>query len=126
MRLRVSPNEIPARLDQLQEGLRKLEERTSAFRRELKAHGRDLARIGPQVAALEQRVDSLRQRAEPSPVADEGEQQQARSLLELVRREHEQVRARVAAAARAEERLSRLEDEVAALRTTRRQDPPKN
>lgn len=113
MRLRKPSDDNNVQLDELGERLKELEDRTANLRRELRAHGRDLARIGPQVAALEQRVESLRQQLE-QPTSSADEQDQARSLLELVRREHEQVRARVFAAARYEERLSRLEEEVAA------------
>lgn len=113
MRLRKPSDDILVRLDDLGQQLKELEDRTVNFRRELRAHSRDLARIGPQVAALEQRLETLRQRLE-NPSSSVGEEAQARSLLELVRREHEQVRARVFAAARYEERLGRLEEAVAA------------
>ncbi|MGI8675775.1 MAG: hypothetical protein ACR2JT_02460 [Nocardioidaceae bacterium] len=123
MRQRKPSDDVSARLDALGQRLSELENRTASFRKELRAHGRDLARIGPQVAALEQRVESLRQHSEQQMPAADGEREQARSLLELVRREHEQVRIRVFAAARYEERLSRLEDELAALPVTGGQAP---
>lgn len=113
MRQRKSSDDVSARLDELGQRLSDLEDRTASFRKELRAHGRDLARIGPQVAALEQRVESFRQQLE-RPASSADEREEARSLLELVRREHEQVRVRVFATARYEERLGRLEEAVAA------------
>lgn len=73
----------------------------------------DLARIGPQVAALEIRVEQLRQRLDvPILDADDETRAQARSIIEEMRREHEQVRARITAAVRYEERLRQLEDRL--------------
>jgi chromosome segregation ATPase len=75
---------------------------------------RDLARIGPQVAALEARFEDLRQQQTvPRPGAEELDE--AGVLVEQVRREHERMRARVSAAARFEERLGQLEDQMTAL-----------
>jgi chromosome segregation ATPase len=75
---------------------------------------RDLARIGPQVAALEARFEDLRQQLTvPRPRAEELDE--AGVLVEQVRREHERMRARVSAAARFEERLGQLEDQMTAL-----------
>lgn len=70
---------------------------------------RELARIGPQLAALEARVETLRQRLEEgaAPALPEDE---VRSIREELERQHEQVRARISAAARFEERLRRVED----------------
>lgn len=82
---------------------------------------RDLARIGPQVAALEARLEDLRtpattlQPGEASPHGPTDGVADARSLLAEVRREHERVRARISAAARFEERLTRVEEAVAGL-----------
>ena len=75
---------------------------------------RDLARIGPQVAALEARFEDLRQQlAVPQPGSEE--LSEAGALVEQIRREHERMRARVSAAARFEERLGQLEDQMTAL-----------
>lgn len=74
---------------------------------------RDLARIGPQVAALEARFEDLRQQG-TVPQPDPAELTEAGALVEQIRREHERMRARVSAAARFEERLGRLEDQMAA------------
>lgn len=77
---------------------------------------RDLARIGPQVAALEARFERMRQRLDaPDLDLDDATRSEARSIVEEVRREHEQVRARISAAVRYEERLRQLEEQVAKL-----------
>lgn len=77
---------------------------------------REAARVAPQLAALEARVESLRETVErgvlPAPrvngtvVADP----EIRTVWEEMRRQQEQVRARISAAARFEERLRRVED----------------
>lgn len=91
-------------------------ERLNRQHERIAATERDLARIGPQVAALEMRLDELRQRVEaPNGTLDEASAASARSIIEEVRREHEQVRARISAAVRYEERLQQLERRVAAL-----------
>lgn len=93
-----------------------LVERLNRQHERIAATERDLARIGPQVAALEVRLDELRQRVEaPTGTLDEASAASARAIIEDVRREHEQVRARISAAVRYEERLQQLERRVAAL-----------
>lgn len=97
-----SPDEVTVRLDR-QHG-------------RIAATERDLSRIGTQVAALEVRIEGLRQRLDlPSLDADDEARAEARSIVEEVRREHEQVRARISAAMRYEERLRQLEERVSAL-----------
>ena len=72
---------------------------------------RELVRIGPQVAALQEQVERLRRRLDdPAYAASEGEQAEARSLVEEVRAEHARVRARISAATVFEERLRVLEE----------------
>lgn len=89
-----------------------LEEITARLDRQLariEETERELARIGPQVAALEARLETLRQRLEEgtAPALPEDEVRSIRAELE---RQHEQVRARISAAVRYEERLRRVED----------------
>jgi len=84
---------------------------------------RELARIGPQLAALEARLETLRERVDrrrlPVPrreaeaegtTASTVTEDELRSLHDELARQQEQVRARISAAARFEERLRRVED----------------
>jgi uncharacterized protein involved in exopolysaccharide biosynthesis len=79
---------------------------------------RELARVSPQVAALEERLAALS--APPTPpelgTVLESDDPAAAELLEAIRAEHARVRARISAAARYEERLRQLEEQVEALR----------
>ena len=80
---------------------------------------REVARVSPQVAALEARLETLRGQVETrvaagaaAPDDSEGSADPADMLAEI-QRQHEQVRARISAAARFEERLRRLEEDRA-------------
>jgi len=90
-----------------------VEERFERQHQRIASLERDLARIGPQVAALEARIEDVRHRL-TTPSATPDEVEQAVGLVEEIRREHERMRARVTAAARFEERLEQLEDQMAA------------
>jgi chromosome segregation ATPase len=79
--------------------------------RRIGALERDMNRMGPQMAALEARLESLRERL-VRPEAGPGDYDEALSLVEEVRREHERIRARISAASRFEERLRQLEEEM--------------
>lgn len=89
--------------------LHALEEQVTRQRQRIGELERELARVSPQVAALESRLEDLRQLVErpPTPGADENTPS---DLLARVERQHEQVRVRISAAARFEERLRKLED----------------
>ncbi|MER7558208.1 hypothetical protein ABTZ46_14780 [Nocardioides sp. NPDC126508] len=74
---------------------------------------RELARVSPQVAALEARLETLRDAVERGNVASGAPvdgQVDAASIWAEIQRQQEQVRARITAATRFEERLRRLED----------------
>ena len=86
---------------------------------------RELKRVSPQLAALEERLEDLRQRLDvPDLAASDGDRAEARSLVEEVRREHAQVRARISAATVFEERLRVLEDRAGIDSATGRPRPP--
>jgi hypothetical protein len=70
----------------------------------------ELERIIPQVAAQESQLESLRDKIVAVPAADRPQIDEARSLIDEIRREHRQVRVRLTAVAQYEERLRRLED----------------
>lgn len=84
-------------------------ERLDRQSRRIGALERDMNRMGPQMAAIEARLEDLRERLD-RPEAGPGEYDEALSLVEEVRREHERIRARISAAARFEERLRQLEE----------------
>ena len=68
------------------------------------------------MGALEQRMGRIEELLGTGTfVADDAEQAEARSLVEEVRREHEQVRVRMQIISHYEERLRRLEATVAGL-----------
>ena len=69
-----------------------------------------------QMGALEQRMGRIEELLGTGTfVADDAEQAEARSLVEEVRREHEQIRVRMQIISHYEERLRRLEATVAGL-----------
>ena len=77
---------------------------------------RELVRVSPQLAALEERVEALRRRVErPQYTSSPEDAAQAVSLVEEIKREHAQVRARISAAAVFEERLRVVEQRLQEL-----------
>lgn len=70
----------------------------------------ELERIVPQVAAQESQLESLREKIVAVPAADQPQIDEARSLIDEIRREHMQVRVRLTAVAQYEDRLRKLED----------------
>lgn len=74
---------------------------------------RELARVSPQVAALEARLETLRDAVERGAAAtgpSAGGSVDTAAIWAEIQRQQEQVRARITAATRFEERLRRLED----------------
>ncbi|MFE6646456.1 hypothetical protein ACFVJS_07850 [Nocardioides sp. NPDC057772] len=75
---------------------------------------RELARVSPQVAALEARLETLRDAVERGHHVANGNPSDGHvdtaSIWAEIQRQQEQVRARITAATRFEERLRRLED----------------
>jgi chromosome segregation ATPase len=72
----------------------------------------EVERIIPQVAAQESQLESLREKISAVPAADQPQVDEARSLIDEIRREHMQVRVRLTAVAQYEDRLRKLEDRV--------------
>ncbi|GAA2159889.1 hypothetical protein [Pedococcus bigeumensis] len=69
-----------------------------------------------QIGIVEERLGKIEEGLRGAElVADDAERAEARSLVEAVRREHEQVRVRMQVIAQYEERLRRLEDAVVKL-----------
>jgi len=66
-----------------------------------------------QIGIVEERLGKIEEGLRGAEfVADDAERAEARSLVEAVRREHEQIRVRMQVIAQYEERLRRLEDAV--------------
>jgi tetrahydromethanopterin S-methyltransferase subunit G len=72
----------------------------------------EVERMIPHVASQESQLEALRQKLTVLPPAEPGELAEARSLIDEVRREHAQVRARLTGIAKYEERLGRLEERL--------------
>jgi chromosome segregation ATPase len=72
----------------------------------------EVERIIPQVAAQESQLESLREKISAVPAADQPQVDEARSLIDEIRREHMQIRVRLTAVAQYEDRLRKLEDRV--------------
>lgn len=70
----------------------------------------ELERIIPQIAAQESRLESLRENVGAVPAADRPQVDEARSLIDEIRRKHSQIRVRLTAVAQYEDRLRKLED----------------
>jgi chromosome segregation ATPase len=109
----------------LDEAHRRLDELERVWQRVDELHGRldgvqsradwttnEVERMIPHVASQESQLESLRQKLTVLPPAEPGELDEARSLIDEVRREHAQVRARLTGIARFEERLGRLEERL--------------
>lgn len=75
----------------------------------------EVERVRPQASATEQRLEELRQRVEtqldPGTTAEQAE---AARLVDVVRQEHERIRARMTAISWYEDRLRKLEDRISA------------
>ncbi|WP_048876865.1 hypothetical protein [Saccharomonospora saliphila] len=97
------------RLDELEHGLGRV-------RGDLLWTSGEVKRLIPHVAAQEARLEDLREHlallATDAPV-DDAELARARSLVEEIQRQHAQVRVRLSGIARYEDRLRRLEEQVA-------------
>ena len=97
-----SVGELRGRLDDLQRRFDEVE-------RLQRWTANELERIVPQVAAQESQLESLREKISATPVGDQAQADDARSLIDEVRREHAQIRVRLTAVARYEDRLRKLE-----------------
>ncbi|HEV7648101.1 MAG TPA: hypothetical protein VGP26_08070 [Actinophytocola sp.] len=70
----------------------------------------ELERIIPQIAAQESQLESLREKLGAVPAADQPQIDESRTLVDEIRREHNQIRVRLTAVAQYEDRLRKLED----------------
>lgn len=112
---------VDRRLADLDRRLTDIEKRLKRQRRELDQASRDastrlsqIQRLVPQLAALEVRV-SEQQRSSVLVTGTPSEMEEARSVVDEVRREHDRVRARLSGVAWYEDRLRKLEEQLETL-----------
>ena len=82
-----------------------------------------LERLIPQLAALEVRMSEQQRDLAPLQ-ATPGELDEARSIVEEVRREHDRVRARLSGVAWYEDRLRKVEEQLEALTSRMAEERP--
>ena len=117
------PNSLKAQLDRQARQIEALTKSLAAVKEQLRPvaaaeHTRvvEHGRLRVQVGVFEERMGRLEQRLESGTfVADDASMAEARSLVEEVRREHEQARVRMQIVSHYEERLRRVEEAVAGL-----------
>lgn len=104
---------IRERLDRMAGRIGGSEKKAAGAAKDAELHVRELNRIAPQLAALETKVEDLRQVLEATPRVDGPDDLvQARSLVETIQREHQQIRLRLSAVTTYEERLRRIEEQL--------------
>ncbi|EIE97178.1 hypothetical protein [Saccharomonospora glauca] len=82
----------------------------------------EVKRLIPHVAAQEARLEDLRERISLTPVSDDKQAAEARTLIEEIQRQHAQIRVRLSGIARYEDRLRVLEEKMAKDRATETAD----
>jgi chromosome segregation ATPase len=97
-------------VEDLRRRLADLEHRFGEVERVQHWSANELERIIPQVASQESQLESLRDKITAVPAADQPQIDEARSLIDEIRREHSQIRVRLTAVAQYEDRLRKLED----------------
>ena len=102
--------ELEAARGDLRRRVTGFERRFGEVERLQKWSANELERIIPQIAAQESQLESLREKLAAVPAAERPEIDESRSLIEEIRREHGQIRARLTSVAQYEERLRKLED----------------
>jgi len=102
------------RLADIEGRLRRQRRELDRVSREVTACASLLQRLIPQLAALEVRL-SEQQRDPATVTGTPDEVEQARSIVDEVRREHDRVRARLSGVAWYEDRLRKLEERIEAL-----------
>ena len=106
------------RLDRQRDLTTRLEQRLAEVERAAKVRATEHDKLGFQFGAIEERLGGLEQRlADPALVSHPESEEEARHLVDEIRREHEQIRARMQVVAAYEERLRRVEESVATLYT---------
>lgn len=117
------PRSLSAQLDQQARQISALTKTVAGLTERLRpvevdSHRRDVehGRVSVQVGVIEERMGALEQRLSSGTfVADDESMAQARSLVDEVRREHEQARVRMQIVSHYEERLRRVEETLTQL-----------
>ncbi len=103
-------------LDAMKKTLTELRDQVRPYQRAASLTELDYRRTSLQVAGLEERVGRLEQRLTDGELrSDDASAAEARSLIEAVRREHDQARVRLQIISSYEERLRRVEASVVAM-----------
>ncbi len=93
-----------------------MKERSLPFEQAANRRQVEHGRVSNQVGVLEERMGRLEERLATGPlIADDADTAEARALIDIVRREHEQVRVRMQIISHYEERLRRLEAAIESL-----------
>ena len=96
--------------------LAELERRFEPFEKASNLRSLEHGRFSLQIGAVEERLGTVEQRlADGHLVADDASMTVARSIIDEVRREHEQIRVRMQIISSYEERLRRVEETAAQL-----------
>lgn len=99
-----------AALEEQHQRMEEVQRRLDEIGGELGWTRNELDRIIPHIASQESALQALREQLATVPAADSVQAQQARTLIDEIRREHAQIRVRLSGIARYEVRLRRLED----------------
>jgi prefoldin subunit 5 len=102
--------ELSGRFDELTGRFAELTRRFDEVDRLQRWSANELERVIPQVSAQESQLESLREKISAVPVGGRPEVDDARSLIDEIRREHGQIRVRLTAVAQYEDRLRSLEN----------------
>lgn len=119
-RRRLKLQGVHERIDAVRHDVHQVSDRTTKVEgtadravKDAETHVRDLNRVAPQLAALEGKVEDLRQRLEATPrVERDDDLHAARTLVDAIQHEHEQIRIRLSAVTTYEERLRRIEEQL--------------
>lgn len=102
---------LEAEVRRLDHRIDELAARTEHLAGEQRWTAGEVERLIPHVASQESQLESLREKLSTvPPITADGDAEQARTLIDEIRREHAQIRVRLTAIARYEERLRALED----------------
>jgi chromosome segregation ATPase len=107
---------LARQLEKLQGTVSQLRERSRPLEEEANTRFVQHSRMSVQLGMLERRMGELEERLATGTVTgDDAAREEARGIVELVRREHEQVRIRLQLVSHYEERLRRIEAAIESI-----------